>query len=177
MSSQSHQPLQNFHCFWLWTWSWHHYHGSRTNLLWSRNWWSLPSFARVRGSLFALGNPKHVTGNLEVEVVPLFSRGEGGTMVHSQREKCVWWLGRAPRWLLSLVLFLIRRSISMRWHPCIWKIREGVHRCSMGKILTPFSFKPRLVYTRWHILAHLLHGSRHGLDRRSRHRRWRFVYA
>ena len=36
--------------------------------------------------MFVLGNTMHVIGNLEVEVVLLFSRGEGGTMVHSQRE-------------------------------------------------------------------------------------------
>ena len=96
-----------FHGFRLWTWSWHHCHGSRMNLLWSRNWRSLPSFARVRGTVFVLGNPKHVTGNLELEVVPLFCRGEGGTMVHSQREGYDPRLGRAPRWLLSLVLSFI----------------------------------------------------------------------
>jgi hypothetical protein len=37
-----------------------------------------------------LGNPKHDTGNLEVEVVPLFSSGKGGTMVHSQHEEYEW---------------------------------------------------------------------------------------
>ena len=36
--------------------------------------------------MFVLGNTMHITGNLEVEVVPFLSRGEGGTMVHSQRE-------------------------------------------------------------------------------------------
>ena len=51
---------KTFHDFWLWTWSWHHRRGSRTNLLWSRNLWSLQSFARVRGTVFVLGNPKHV---------------------------------------------------------------------------------------------------------------------
>ena len=45
----------------------------------------------------------------------------------------------------------------------------------MGEIITPFSFMPRLVYTRGCILTHLLHGFRHGLSRRSRYRRWRFV--
>ena len=36
--------------------------------------------------MFVLGNTMHVIGNLEVEVVPFLSRGEGGTMVHSQCE-------------------------------------------------------------------------------------------
>ena len=37
-----------------------------------------------------LVNPRHVTRNFDVEVVPLFSCGKGGTMVHSQREECEW---------------------------------------------------------------------------------------
>ena len=40
---------------------------------------------------------RHVTGILEVEVVPFLSRGEGGAMVHSQREGYDPRLGRAPR--------------------------------------------------------------------------------
>ena len=44
-----------------------------------------------------LGNTMHVIGNLEVEVVPFLSRGEGGTMVHSQREGYDPRLGRASR--------------------------------------------------------------------------------
>ena len=44
-----------------------------------------------------LGNTRHITGNLEVEVVSLLSRGEGGIMVHSQCEGYDPRLGRALR--------------------------------------------------------------------------------
>jgi hypothetical protein len=47
-----------------------------------------PSFARVRGTVLVLGNPRYDTENLEVEVVPFLSHGEGGIMVHSQCEEC-----------------------------------------------------------------------------------------
>jgi hypothetical protein len=67
-----------------------------------------------------------------------FSHREGGAMVHPYDREYERWLGRTPNWVLLLILPYRTHRLSTDWHPQFWSIKEEVHRCSMGEILTPF---------------------------------------